>query len=331
MNRNTMALRSVFSAVLATMTAMLAGCAPFNYSGPDSPRALTALAPFDPPPRVALVLSSGGPRGYAHIGAMRVLEEAGIEIDLVVGTSVGSLLGAFWADGRSAAELDALSQEGGPFTLFDLSPFADRGWIHGQRLQDYVNDCLGNKSIEQLQRRLVIGATRREDKAPVFFGSGNAGVAVRASSAVPGILSPVGIEGTEYEDGDESLPLAVRAARQAGARYVIAIDVTPRYETAPEDASKAHRERVAKRRARIAPEAAQADYLIHAELAFDASPLPSYFRYARAAGERSARWHLPMLLADLQRAGLASDHSRSDAVAAVRDRDHAGPRRMETD
>ncbi len=331
MNRSTRTLRSALHAALATLTALLAGCAPFNYTGPDSPRALTALAPLDPVPRIALVLSSGGPRGYAHIGVMRVLEEAGIEVDLVVGTSVGSLLGAFWADGRSAAELDALSQDGGPFTLFDLSPFADRGWIHGQRLQDYVNTRLGNKPIEQLRRRLVVGATRRDDKTPVFFSRGNAGVAVRASGAVPGILSPVGIEDVEYEDGDESLPLAVRAARQAGARFVIAVDVTPRPETAPEDASQAQRERVAKRRARIAPEAARADYVIHAELAFDASPLPSYFRYARAAGERSARWHLPMLLADLQRAGLANDHSRSDAVAAVRNRDPDGPRSMETD
>jgi NTE family protein len=262
---------------------------------------------------------------------MRVLEEAGIEVDLVVGTSVGSLLGAFWADGRSAAELDALSQEGGAFTLFDLSPFADRGWIHGQRLQDYVNTRLGSKSIEQLQRRLVVGATRSEDKTPVFFNRGNAGVAVRASSAVPGILSPGGIEDVEYEDGDESLPLAVRAARQAGARYVIAVDVTSRPETEPVDASPAQRDRVAKRRACIAPEAAEPDYLIHAEFALDASPLPSCFRYARAAGERSARRHLPLLLAEVWRSGLANNHERGDGAVAVRSQLRDGSRNMEAD
>lgn len=284
---------------------LLAGCAAFNYTGADSPLAQTSLQPLEPRPRVALVLSSGGPRGYAHIGVMRVLEEAGIEVDLVVGTSVGSLLGVFWAEGRSAAEIDALSETGGPLTLFDLSLFADRGWIHGQRLQDYVNTRLGDKSIEQLRRRVVVGATRRGDKAPVFFASGNAGVAVRASSAVPGILSPVGINGTEYEDGDESLPLAVRAARQAGAQFVIAVDVTPRLETAPPDASQAQRERIAKRRARIAPEAVQADFLLDAGLVWDASPLPSYFRYARSTGEQSARRQLPQLVARLQQQGLA--------------------------
>ena len=306
-----MRLHPVVRTALAALATTLAGCAaPFNYTGPDSPRALPALGPIEPPPRIALVLSSGGPRGYAHLGVLRVLEESGIVVDLVVGTSVGSLLGAFWADGRTADELDALSLDGGPLTVFDPSPFADRGWIKGQRLQDYVNTRLGNKSIEQLQRRLVVGATRRGDKAPVFFATGNAGVAVRASSAVAGILSPVGIEGTEYEDGDESLPLAVRAAWQAGARFVIAVDVTPRPETAPPGTSQSQRDRVAKRHARILPEAAQADYLINAELEFGASPLPSYFRYARSAGELSARRQLPLLLACLKEAGLAPTEPR---------------------
>jgi NTE family protein len=285
--------------------AVLAGCAAFDYTGADSPVAQTALQAMEPRPRVALVLSSGGPRGYAHIGVMRVLEEAGIEVDLVVGTSVGSLLGVFWADGRSAEEIDALSRDGGPLTVFDLSPFADRGWIHGQRLQDYVNTRLGNRTLEQLRRRVVVGATRRDDKTPVFCASGNAGVAVRASSAVPGIISPVGIGGTEYEDGDESLPLAVRAARQAGAQFVIAVDVTPRLDAAPANTSQAQRERISQRRARIAPEAAQADFLLEAGLAWEASPRPSYFRYARSTGEQSARRQLPQLLARLQPLGLA--------------------------
>jgi NTE family protein len=300
----TPALR-LFRLPVLVASALLAGCAAFNYTGPDSPVAQTTLQPMQPRPRVALVLSSGGPRGYAQIGVMRVLEEAGIQVDLVVGTSVGSLLGVFWADGRSAAEIDALSQDGGPLTVFDLSLFADRGWIHGQRLQNYVNTSLGNRPLEQLNRRVVVGATRRDDKLPVFFASGNAGVAVRASSAVPGIISPVGIQGTEYEDGDESLPLAVRAARQAGAQFVIAVDVTPRMETAPPGTSQAQLERIAKRRARIAPEAEQADFLLDTGLAWEASPLPSYFRYARLTGEQSARQQLPQLLARLQPLGLA--------------------------
>jgi NTE family protein len=153
------------------MATALSGCAAFNYTAPDSPvpQLAAAAAAAEPRPRVALVLGSGGPRGYAHIGVMKVLEEAGVKVDLVVGSSVGSLIGAFWAYGYSAAQLDATARSGGPLTLFDISPFADRGWIRGQRLQEYVNDRLGNASLEQLPRRLIVAATRRDDKQPVFF------------------------------------------------------------------------------------------------------------------------------------------------------------------
>jgi NTE family protein len=284
----------------------LAGCSAFNYVQPDRPVAQAAVLPMAPRPQVALVLGSGGPRGYAHIGVMKVLEDAGIDVDLVVGSSVGSLIGAFWADGLSAARIDEIAASGGPLTLFDLSPFADRGWIHGQRLQDYVNDQLGNKSIEQLSRRLVVAATRREDKAPVFFQRGNIGVAVRASSAVPRIISPVGVDGIEYEDADESLPVAVRAARQAGARFVIAVDVSARPGTAPAGTPQAMLDRDATRRGRIDPEVAGADFLIHPDMPYMAGPSRAYFVSAQAAGEAAALQALPALRASLQRGARAA-------------------------
>jgi NTE family protein len=282
----------------------LLGCAPFNYVARDSPVAQLSITTMAPRPRVALVLGSGGPRGYAHIGVMKVLEEAGIPFDLVVGSSVGSLIGAFWASGLSAAEIDRIAASGGPLTLFDLSLFADRGWIHGQRLQDYVNDQLGSPSIEQLQRRLIVAATRRDNKAPVFFQRGNIGVAVRASSAVPKIISPVGIEGIEYEDADESLPVAVRAARQAGASFVIAVDVSARPGTAPPGIGAEMLARDDQRRSRIDPEVATADFLIHAELDYLASPRAAYFKAAQAGGELTARKLLPALRERLQAAEL---------------------------
>jgi NTE family protein len=288
------------------LSVVLAGCAPFNYVGPDSPVAQTQVVPLLPRPRVALVLGSGGPRGYAHIGVMKVLEESGIPFDLVVGSSVGALIGAFWAHGFSATEIDTIAASGGPLTLFDLSPFADRGWIHGQRLQDYVNSQLGGQAIEKLRRPLIVTATKRDDKSPVFFQRGNIGVAVRASSAVPRIISPVGIEGTEYEDADESLPLAVRAARQAGARFVIAVDVSARPGTAPEGISKDMLARDELRRSRIDPEVAGADFVIHAELDYLAAPSQAYFRAAQAGGEATARKRLPALLQSLLRAEQAA-------------------------
>lgn len=273
------------------------GCTSFNYTQPDSPIAMVSVPAMKPRPNVALVLGSGGPRGYAHIGVMKVLEEAGIEYELVVGSSVGSLIGAFWANGYNASQIEALSREGGPLTVFDFSIFADRGWIHGQRLQDFVNDRLGNPSIEAMPRKFIAVATRLTDKNPVFFQSGNVGVAVRASSAVSRIISPVGIRGVEYEDGDESLPVAVRAARQAGAKFIIAVDVTAVPGTAPADTSASRLEREAKRRARIDPELMHADFVIHPDLGFGTVPTPAFFEHARRIGEQTARRSLSSLQA----------------------------------
>lgn len=283
----------------ALAPAWLGGCAAFDYLAADAPEALSTLAPLHPRPRLALVLGSGGPRGYAHLGVLRVLEEAGIQPDLVVGSSVGALIGTFWASGRSAAELDALSFQGGPLTVFDPWPFADRGWIIGQRLQDWVNAGLQGRRLEQLPRRVIVAATRRADKQPAFFARGNAGVAVRASGAVPGIVSPVGIGGVEYEDGDESLPVPVSAARAAGADWVIAVDVSVRPGATPPQATAAQRERDQRRRARIEGEVARADFLLHPDLAYDAGPWRRYFVDARRRGEAHARERLPALRAAL--------------------------------
>jgi NTE family protein len=277
----------------------LAGCAAFDYVQPDAPEALAAVPRLEPRPQIALVLGSGGPRGYAHIGVLRVLEDAGVVPDFVVGSSVGALIGVFWASGLSAARIDELSWQGGPLTLFDPSPFADRGWIRGQRLQDYVNRGVGGRRLEELPRRIVVVATRREDKQARFFMRGNAGVAVRASGAMPGIVSPVGIEGIEYEDGDESLPVPVSVARAAGAGFVIAVDVSARPGSTPPEAPEALRERDRRRWQRIAPEVAVADFLIHPDLDYWAGPRRSYFVDARTRGEAFARGELPALRAAL--------------------------------
>lgn len=281
----------------------LSESAAFDYGEPDAPVALSRVQLLQPRPEVALVLGPGGPRGYAHIGVMRVLEEAGIRPDLVVGTSVGALLGVFWASGLSAAEIDERSVQHGLLSVFDPSPFADRGWVHGRRLQDYVNEGVRGRPLQALPRRVIVVATRRADKAPRFFASGNAGVAVRASAAIPGLVSPVGIAGVEYEDGDESLPLAVSAARAAGAGFVIAVNVYARPERTPPDVSAALKARDLLRRARIDREAAKADVLLHPDVGYHASPLPGFAADCRRQGEASARAALPALQALLAARG----------------------------
>lgn len=178
--------------------------------------------------------------------------------------------------------------------MFDPNPFADRGWIRGQRLQEYVNAGLQGRRLEDLPRRTLVVATRRDDKTPRFFLRGNAGV--------------------EYEDGDESLPLAVSVARACGARFVLAVDVSARHGTTPADASQALRERDRRRRSRIEPDVAQADFRIHPDLPYDAGPFRSYFEASRQRGEAEARQCLPALRLALQQ-GLSAPVQASATAA----------------
>lgn len=287
------------AAVTLYSVSVIMGCSSYNYVEYDSPTPKISIAPLLEKPRVALVLGSGGPRGYAHIGILRVLDEFNVPIDMVVGTSVGSVIGSFLAAGYSIEEIQTLSKQGGPLTLFDPSIFADRGWIKGQKLQNYVNQKLGNKTIEELKIPFVAVATKLVDYQPVFFDNGNVGVAVRASSAVPNIISPVGINGIEYIDGDESLPLAVTAAVEAGADFIIAVDVLARANAVPADASIFEKRREASRRARIQPEASKADFLFHPDLDYNAGPWKSYFDAVELEGEQYARAKIQDLLAKL--------------------------------
>jgi NTE family protein len=274
---------------------LLAGCAAFNYAETDAPQPIAQVAPLSPKPRIAVVLSSGGPRGYAHIGVIKALEQAGIKPDLIVGSSVGALIGSFWASGLSAKEIETKALEGGPLTLFDISPFADRGWIHGQRLQDFVNKEIKMPALESLPRSMIIVATQRDNKRAWYFQKGNVGVAVRASSAVPGIISPVGIQGVEYEDGDVALPLAVEVARQAGAQFVIAVDVSAHEGSAPPDTQAKWLALDASRRAKINAQLPFADFLIHPDLGYEASPKRAYFEKCLQLGEIAAQQRLPAL------------------------------------
>lgn len=177
------------------------------------------------PPRIGLALGGGAARGFAHIGAIQVLEEAGIRPDLVVGTSAGSLVAALYASGRSGQELaaTALTMDEGAITDW---AFPSRGVIRGEALARYVREQTGGRTIEQMKMPLGIVATDLDSGAPVLFQRGDTGTAVRASSAVPAVFQPVKIGDREYVDGGLVSPVPVRYARQMGAEMVIAIDIS---------------------------------------------------------------------------------------------------------
>ena len=188
------------------------------------------VAPSPPPvptrpPRVGLALGGGAARGFAHIGVIQVLDEAGIRPDLVVGTSAGSLVGALWASGLDGEQLGGLAASMAESTLTDWG-FPGRGLLRGDALARYVRDQTGGRVIEQLPRRLGIVATDLDSGDAILFQRGDTGLAVRASSAVPAVFLPVKIGQREYVDGGLVAPVPVSHARQMGAEFVIAVDIS---------------------------------------------------------------------------------------------------------
>ena len=191
-----------------------------------TPSPAPAVPPKLPrPPRIGLALGGGAARGFAHIGVIQVLEEAGIRPDLVVGTSAGSLVAALYAAGRSGTELARVALAMDESAITDWS-FPGRGMIRGEALARYVREQSGNKLIEQMPLPLGIVATDLDNGLPMLFQRGDVGMAVRASSAVPAVFQPVKIGTREYVDGGLVSPVPVRFARQMGAELVIAVDIS---------------------------------------------------------------------------------------------------------
>ncbi len=206
--------------------ALLGGCASAPQALPPPP------APPEPAIHhtIALVLGGGAARGFAHIGVIKALESQGIRPDIVVGTSAGSVVGALYAAGHSGFDLQKISMKMDEGKIGDWTLSA-RGFVKGEFLQDFVNREVGNLPIEKLQKPFAAVATDLQTGESVAFRYGNTGMAVRASSSVPGIFQPVGIRGREYVDGGLTSPVPVETARKMGADIVIAVDVSsrPRY------------------------------------------------------------------------------------------------------
>lgn len=213
--------------MLALLGALaLAGCATAPPpAAPVPPPPPAAPPPAPRPPRIGLALGGGATRGFAHIGVIQVLEEAGIKPDLVAGTSAGSLVATMYAAGRSGAELAKVALAMDESAITDWA-FPGRGLIRGEALARYVREQTGQRTIEQLPMPLGIVATDLDNGEPVLFRRGDAGTAVRASSAVPAVFQPVSINGREYVDGGLASPVPVRFARQMGAEFVIAVDIS---------------------------------------------------------------------------------------------------------
>jgi NTE family protein len=206
---------------------VVAACAlsPSDYNGAGAPREAAILPLRSERPLVALALGSGGARGFAHIGVIKALEEAGIVPDIVTGTSSGAVVAALYASGRQASELEEIALKLERGDLVDYALFGN-GWVKGEALQEFVNRMVNGLPIEQLARPFAVIATEARSGRMVVFNHGDTGVAVRASASVPRIFVPPVINGEEYVDGGLSSPVPVKVARAMGADVVIAVDVS---------------------------------------------------------------------------------------------------------
>mgnify|MGYP001385407843 CR=1 FL=1 len=181
-----------------------------------------------PKPKVALVLGGGAARGFAHIGVIRVLEQEKIPVDLVVGTSVGSLIGAIYANDRSSFELEWTAFALEKADIFDyglLNAVTGMGAARGEKLEAFVKAKVSAANIEELKIPFAAVATDLNRGTRVVLDSGSVGRAVRASSAIPGVFQPVDHQGKLLVDGGlvDNVPVAV--AREKGADIVIAVDI----------------------------------------------------------------------------------------------------------
>lgn len=202
---------------------------------PDVPKSATVSAPAPEPvpvrvavpPKLGLALGGGAARGFAHIGVIQVLEEAGLRPDFVSGTSAGSVVAALYASGKSGAQLQQIGESMEEAAITDWTlPVFNSGMLRGEALAKYVNQQVGGRLIENMPTPLGIVATDLYSGEMMLFQRGDTGTAVRASSAVPAIFQPVKISGHSYVDGGLVSPVPVRAARRMGAEVVLAIDIS---------------------------------------------------------------------------------------------------------
>ncbi len=211
---------------LLSLVMVLAACSSVPSTPPTGPGAVLPSVERKEL-RLGLALGGGAARGFAHVGVIQVLEEAGLRPGFVVGTSAGSLVAALYASGKTPAELVRVAETMQEAEITDwMLPILNRGALRGEALAKYVNTQVGGRSLEQMRIPVGIVATDLGNGEAITFRRGNTGAAVRASSAVPGVFQPVRVGEREYVDGGLVAPVPVRQVRDMGANFVIAVDIS---------------------------------------------------------------------------------------------------------
>lgn len=175
-------------------------------------------------PVLGLALGSGGARGFAHIGVLKALEAHGLQVDLLAGSSMGSLVGAVYANGIDPSMMGKLAAHLKRKHLIDLT-VPGMGFVAGEKIKQLVQLLTHGKRIEELNIPLAIVATDIETGERVVFREGPVDQAVRASISIPGIFVPETVNGRLLVDGGVIDRVPVTVLREMGADIVIAVDV----------------------------------------------------------------------------------------------------------
>jgi NTE family protein len=216
------------AACLALALSLCALAAPAQQNCKFEPPAkVRALAALPAHARIGLALGSGSMHGYAHIGVLRELEARGVPVQVVAGTSVGALVGGLWASGLSPAAIEELARRE-DFEDLSRPSGSWQGLFSSDPMHKPLEAAFQGRAIETWPHRFGAVATNLADGHRRLIATGDAATAIRASSAVPVLYTPVTIDGERLGDGALVEPVPVDAARDLGANIVIAVDVAYR-------------------------------------------------------------------------------------------------------
>ncbi|MFZ5569605.1 MAG: patatin-like phospholipase family protein [Thermodesulfobacteriota bacterium] len=255
-------------------------------------------------PKVGIALGGGGARGFAEIGVLRVLEQEKIPIDLVIGTSVGSLIGAIYADTGRVLDAEFIAIAIREEDIFDYSAFSifSGGFVKGEKLEAFLNTHLSSKRIENMKIPYGAVAVDLRTGQSVLLERGPVARAVHASCAIPGVFVPVTIGGRVFVDGGVTDPIPVDFARRKGAEVVIAVVIDPAIPSrAPENPLEIAYHAVTIMSSEIGVLGVKdADVVIRPEIGNVAYNDFSQKKRLMEAGEKAAREQLPNIRAAME-------------------------------
>lgn len=182
--------------------------------------------------KIGLVLSGGSAYGFAHIGVIKVLEENGINVDIVGGTSMGSIVGGLYSAGVPVQQMEEILTKFSRKKIVDINPFsfADDGLLYGKKVTKFIKDIIGDKNIEDCGKEYYCIASDLVNGKKIVLDKGPLTMAIRASMSIPGIYKPIRHNKMILVDGGSSDNLPIQDARQRGADIVIGVDVCSFYQ-----------------------------------------------------------------------------------------------------